>query len=73
MAKHRRGQIPGHTTEADFAAECGVTLDTQRKKRARGECPAYIVVSRQVHYVDEDKYRYFKSLRITPPRSGGAA
>ena len=73
MSVHRRGRIPGHTPEPDFAAEQGVTLETQRKRRAKGDCPAYIVVARQVHYVDEDKPRYYKSLRVMPPRSGHAA
>jgi hypothetical protein len=68
VTAHRSGRIPGHTPEPELAAEQGITVQTQRKKRRRGDCPAYIIVGRQVHYVDEDKLRYYESLRVTPPR-----
>jgi hypothetical protein len=69
----KSAKIPGFTPEADFAAEQGHSLRTQRKKRQLGDCPAYIIVNRRVLYDDEDKPRYFKSKRILPPRSCRAA
>jgi hypothetical protein len=71
--RHRKGRIPGYTPEPDFAAEQGITVRTQRRYRARGDCPAYIIVNRVAHYDDEDKPRYYKSKRVMPPRSGLAA
>jgi hypothetical protein len=69
----KSAKIPGFTPEADFAAEQGHSLRTQRKKRQLGDCPAYIIVNRRAHYDDEDKRRYYQSKRIVPPRSGQAA
>jgi hypothetical protein len=62
-------RLPGHTPEPEFAKELGLTEETLQKKRRRGETCAYVVVGRRVHYVDEDKERWLKSLRVTPPRS----
>jgi hypothetical protein len=69
MTIHLRGRIAGYTPEPEYAAETGVTLATQRRKRRLGDCPAYIVVARQVHYCDADKERYFKTKLVLPPRS----
>jgi hypothetical protein len=73
MSATTPARIPGYTPEPEFAAEQGYSSDTQKKKRRRGDCPAYIVVRRMVHYDDEDKPRYYKSKRIVPPRSDRAA
>jgi hypothetical protein len=72
MTVHKRGRIEGYTPEPEFADEQGIRLVTQRKKRRRGDCPAYIVVGRQVHYSDADTVRYYQSKLVTPPRSGAA-
>jgi hypothetical protein len=62
-------RLPGHTPEAEHARELGLKLETLQKKRRRGETCAYVVIARQVFYVDEDRERWLKSMRITPPRS----
>jgi hypothetical protein len=63
-------RLPGHTPEADHARELGLKLETLQKKRRRGETCAYVVIARQIFYVDEDRERWLKSLRIMPPRPG---
>jgi hypothetical protein len=72
-ASTRRKRIPGHTPEAEFAAELNITYETLRKWRRLGKTSAYIVVGRQVHYVDDDKPRWLASLRVSPPRSAHTA
>jgi hypothetical protein len=66
-------KIPGHTHERERAQQLGVVVDTLRKWRRQGTGPAYIVVARQVHYVDSDEARWLASLKNTPPRSGDRA
>jgi hypothetical protein len=73
MAPWRRKKIPGHTHERVRARQLGYALDTLRKWRRRGEGQAYIIVGREVFYVDADEPRWLASLRKTPPRSGKAA
>jgi hypothetical protein len=68
--KGKTGRLPGHTPEPELAKRNGVKLETQQKKRRRGETHAYVYYCRQYHYVDEDEPRWLKSLRVTPPRSG---
>jgi hypothetical protein len=72
MAAWRRKSIPGHTHERDRAKELGFVLDTLRKWRRQGKGQAYIVVGRQIFYVDADEPRWLASLKETPPRSGKA-
>lgn len=69
MAPWRPKKIPGHTHERVRAQQLGFTLDTLRKWRRRGEGQAYIVVGREIFYVNSDEERWLKSLRKTPPRS----
>ncbi len=73
MAKHRRGRIPGYTPEPELADELGLKEGTLRRWRRQGRVPAYIVVARRIHYCDDDKSRWLKSLRVVPPRSAHAA
>jgi hypothetical protein len=68
-APRKRQRIPGHTPEDEFADELRVKKDTLRKWRRLGKTCAYVVLGRQVHYVDEDKPRWLESLRVTPPRA----
>ena len=61
-------RIPGHTPEAEFAKEINVKQDTLRKWRCVGKGPSYIVVARQVHYPDDAKAQWLKSLQVKPVR-----
>jgi hypothetical protein len=65
--------MSGYTAEDEFAAELNVARETLRKWRRLGKVCAYIVVGRQVYYDNDDKLRWLKSLKVTPPRSGWAA
>jgi hypothetical protein len=65
--------MSGYTAEDEFAAELNVARETLRKWRRLGKVSAYIVVGRQVYYDNDDKLRWLKSLRVSPPRSGSAA
>ena len=65
--------IPGYTAEHEFAAELNVARETLRKWRRQGRVSAFIVVGRQVYYDNDDKLRWLKSLKVTPPRSGSVA
>jgi hypothetical protein len=68
MAEWKRKKIPGHTPERERAEQLGVVLDTLRKWRRQGKGQAYVVVGREVHYVDADEPRWLASLKVTPPR-----
>jgi hypothetical protein len=70
VSKRKQVRLPGYTPEPQHAKELGVELGTLQKKRRLGETCAYIRIGRQVYYVDEDKERWLRSLRVTPPRSG---
>jgi hypothetical protein len=61
-------KLPGHIEEHERAKQLGMHLDTLRKMRKRGEGQAYVVVGRQIHYVDADEPRWLASLKVTPPR-----
>jgi hypothetical protein len=61
-------KLPGHTEEHERAKRLRMHLDTLRKMRKRGEGQAYVVVGRQIHYVDADEPRWLASLKVTPPR-----
>jgi hypothetical protein len=50
------------------AEKLGFALDTLRKWRRQGTGQAYIVVGREIHYVDADEPRWLASLKVTPPR-----
>lgn len=71
--KRKYGRIPGHTPEPEHAKMRGVEISTLQKERAQRRGPAYIVVNKQVHYVDADIPRWLESLKKTPVRSGRAA
>jgi len=68
--KHLKGRIPGFQPEREFAAEIGITYETQKKRRKRGDCPSYICVGRQVHISEKGKAEFFAAKVVTPPRSG---
>ena len=68
--KHLKGRIPGFQPEREFAAEIGITYETQKKRRKRGDCPSYICVGRQVHISEKGKAEFFATKLVTPPRSG---
>jgi hypothetical protein len=63
-------RLPGHTPERERAKQLELHIDTLRNMRKRGEGQAYIVVGREIHYVDADEPRWLASLKKTPPRSG---
>jgi len=67
--RKKYGRIPGHTPEPEMAKQRGVEISTLQKERWQGRGPAYIVVNRQVHYVDADYPRWLESLKKTPVRS----
>ncbi len=73
MVEWKRKKIPGHTHERDRAAELGFALDTLRKWRRQGKGQAYIIVGREIFYVDADEPRWLASLKVSPPRSSLAA
>ena len=62
--------IEGHTPEPVYAEELGLKEETLRKKRLLGETSDYIIVGRQVHYVDADKRPWLERIRKTGVRSG---
>ena len=68
MATWKRKKISGHTPEREQAEKLGFALDTLRKWRRCGTGQAYIVVGREIHYVDADERRWLASLKVTPPR-----
>jgi hypothetical protein len=67
--KKKFGKIPGHTAEPDMAKQRGVKVCTLQKERSQGRGPPYIVVNKQVHYVDADYPVWLQSLKVDPPRS----
>ncbi len=69
MAKWKQKKIPGHTHEREQAAKLGFSIDTLRKWRRQGKGQAYIVVGREIFYIDVDEPRWLASLKVTPPRS----
>jgi hypothetical protein len=70
MARKRKyGRIPGHTPEPEMAMQRGVEISTLQKERSKGLGPPYIVVNKQVHYVDADYPEWLKSLKQIPVRS----
>lgn len=73
MAEWKRKTIPGHTHERERAAQLGFALDTLRKWRRQGKGQAYIIVGREIFYIDADEARWLASLKISPPRSSKAA
>jgi hypothetical protein len=68
MAEWERKKIPGHTPEREQAEKLGFALDTLRKWRRQGTGQAYIVVGREIHYVDADEPRWLASLKVIPTR-----
>lgn len=68
MAEWKRKKISGHTPEREQAEKLGFALDTLRKWRRQGTGQAYIVVGREIHYVDADEPRWLASLKVVPPR-----
>lgn len=58
MTEWKRKKIPGHTPERQQAEKLGFALDTLRKWRRQGTGQAYIVVGREIHYVDADEPRW---------------
>jgi hypothetical protein len=69
MGKWKPKKIPGHTHEREQAEKRGFTVDTLRRWRKRGEGQAYIVMGREIFYVDADELRWLASLKITPVRA----
>jgi hypothetical protein len=68
VAAWKRKKIPGHTPEREQADKLGFALHTLRKWRRQGTGQAYIVVGREIHYVDADEPRWLASLKVIPPR-----
>jgi hypothetical protein len=68
MGRKRKqyGRIPGHTPEPEMAKLRGVEISTLQKERSQRRGPAYIVVNKQVHYVDADFPKWLESLKRVP-------
>jgi hypothetical protein len=70
MARKRKyGRIPGHTPEPEMAKKRGVEISTLQKERCQRRGPPYIVVNRQVHYVDALYSKWPESLIRRPARA----
>jgi len=68
VKRQRKQRIPGYTPESDTAEELNVSVRTLRKWRQLGIGPAYIEVARQIHYGDEPRAAWLKSLEVQPVR-----
>lgn len=67
--RKKYGQIPGHTPEPKMAKKRGVEISTLQKERAKGLGPPYIVMNKQVHYIDAEFSKWLASLKKIPARS----
>jgi hypothetical protein len=75
MGRKRKkfGRIPGYTPEPEMAKLRGVEISTLQKERSQRRGPPYIVVNKQVHYVDADFPKWLESLKQTPVRAASRA
>jgi hypothetical protein len=65
----RKRRIPGYTPEAEAAEELNVSIRTLRKWRQLRIGPPWIEVGRQIHYGDESRATWLKSLEVQPARA----
>ena len=66
--RKRVAHIPGYTPERQTAEELGKTLRTLRLWRRQGKGPPFMKLGDQVHYPDEARAAWLKSLIVAPVR-----
>jgi hypothetical protein len=69
VSKWKLKTIPRHTHEREQAVKTGFSLHTLRSWRRQGRGQAYIILGREVFYLDADEQRWLESLRVMPVRS----
>jgi hypothetical protein len=69
VPRWKRKRIPGYSPERETAEELNVSLRTLRKWRQLRIGPPWVEVGRQIHYGDESRAAWLKSLEVQPVRS----